>query len=502
MKVSMSTMRCGALALAGLAVLVVWPRICAAEVKMADPFADGAVLQRGMRVPVWGTAAPGERVKVSFAGQTADAVAGVDGKWRVDLSPMEACHEGRVLSAAGSSGGAPAEARDVLVGEVWFCSGQSNAELPLVGGSPRFRDGKGSMRAQMTHKSLIRFCYQAAYWCNAEPRTNCLKKVKWLPCTRENLLASPSFSAMGVYFALELFSALDIPVGVVGAWWGGTPIEAWIPASGLASVPETAELAGIAVCGTSKFPKEGGFGGYEKAQNQPRVLWNSMLAPWVPYAMCGFIWYQGESNIGDGVAYAPKMHALYNGWAREFENPDLRIRFVQLAPWWDERAPALQMAQSKFAAEEPNARMAVVNDVGNFRDIHPNDKETVGQRLALLALEHDYGLDVESDSPTPREWRVEGDAFVVEFNNAKSLYIYNPDTSLDVGLEICGEDGVWKPGKIRNLKGKHGNINGAQLVVAADGVDAPKKLRYLHSRPWSGAIYNEVNLPMGAFLLD
>lgn len=227
-----------------------------------------------------------------------------------------------------------------------------------------------------------------------------------------------------------------------------------------------------------------------------------MLAPLAPYAMRGFIWYQGENNVADGAAYAPKMRALYNGWAREFENPDLRIRFVQLAPWGDDRVPALQMAQAKFAAEEPNAAMAVVNDVGNLHDIHYADKETVGQRLALLALEHDYGLAVESDSPVPREWRVEDDAFVVEFDHAKALYLYNPDKSLDAGLEICGADGKWRPAIIRNLDGIGGKIAGPRLVAAAAGVDVPVKLRYLHSRPWFGCIRNEANLPSGPFELE
>ena len=471
-------------------------------VTLAGPFSDGAVLQREMRVPVWGTANPGERVRVSFAGQTVEAVANDEGAWRVNLAPMEACREGRILSAIGSAGGAPAEAHDVLVGEVWFCAGQSNAELPLVGGSPRFRDGKGSMRAQMTNKPLVRFCKQSDYKTSVEPRSTCLKAPEWKPFTPENL-AKPSFSAMGVYFALELYSALDIPIGIVGTWWGGTKVEPWTPASGLASVPETAALSTTPVLPAddlNAIPEEQRR--FRRPQDQPRVLWNEMVSPWTPYAVRGFIWYQGCSNAGDGPAYTPKMHALYNGWAKEFENPDLRIRFVQLAPWGDGRIASIQMAQAKFAEEEPNAEMAVANDVGNLHDIHPNDKETIGQRLALLALEHDYGFAIESDSPAPREWRVEGDAFVVEFDHAKSLYLYTPEKSLDAGLEICGEDGEWKPGKIRNLNGDRGEISGAKLVVAAEGVEAPKKLRYLHTRPWFGSIYNEVNLPMGAFLLE
>ena len=469
-----------------------------AEVKLSGPFADGAVLQRGMRVPVWGTAAPGEGIRVSFAGQTVEAQADANGKWRVDLAPMEACREGRVLSAAGSSGGASAEAKDVLVGEVWICSGQSNMELPLVGGGPRFRDAKGSMRAQLTNKPLIRYCPQSAYWCCASPSAKCLNRPVWMPFTKENLLKH-SFSAVGVYFALELFSALDVPVGLIGAWWGGTPIEGWTPASGFRTVAETAALADVEVCGTGKFPKQGGFGVWKRAQDQPRVLWNAMLAPLVPYAVRGFIWYQGCNNVADGAAYAPKMHALYNGWAKEFENPDLRMRFVQLAPWGNKHIAALQMAQAKFAAEEPNAKMAVVDDLGNLHDIHPNDKETVGQRLAVLALKYDYGFDIKADSPTVKAARVEDGKVVVEFDHAEALYLYNPDKSLKAGLEVCGEDGEWKQGAIKNLKGGGGNVEGARLVVEAEGVSNPKKLRYLHSSPWFGCIYNEVNLPLGPF---
>ena len=472
-------------------------------VTLAGPFSDGAVLQREMRVPVWGTAAPGECVTVSFGGQSVETTAGKDGGWRVDLEPMEACREGRVLTASGSNGGVSAEAKDVLVGEVWFCSGQSNMEVPITGVNPRFRDGKGAMRAQMTRKPLVRFCFARSRHASTEPCQTFRKRPAWRSFTPENLAEVPAFSAVGVYFALELFSALDMPVGIVGAYWGGTPIEAWTPACGLASVPETAPLADVAVLSSEAFaatPEA------ERpcrlAQHQPRVLWNEMLAPWTPYAMRGFIWYQGESNVADGAAYASKMRALLNGWTEEFANPDLKLRFVQIAPWGNTGVPALQMAQAAFAAGEPRAAMAVANDVGNLHDIHPNGKETVGQRLALLALEHDYGFEVESDSPSPREWRVEGDAFVVEFDNAKSLYIYNPDKSLDAGLEICGADGKWKPAKIRNLAGTDGAIDGARLVVAAEGVAAPAKLRYLHSRPWFGCLYNEVNLPMGAFILE
>ena len=475
-----------------------------AEVELAGAFSDGAVLQRGMKVPVWGTSEPGEKVAVSFAGQSVEAVAGADGAWRVDLAPMEACSKGRTLTAKGDRSDKAAKAEDILVGEVWFCSGQSNTELPLVGGSPRFRDGKGAMRAQMTVKPLIRYCYQSDYRASANPKKTFPRKPEWKKFLPENLGKSPSFSAMGVYFALELHSALGVPVGIIGAYWGGTGVSSWTPASGNLSVEATRKYAEREVFSSDAFaalPAEKR--PCKRVQDQPRVLWNEMVAPWTPYAIRGFIWYQGCNNVGDGPAYAPKMHALYNGWAKEFENPDLRLRFVQLAPWGDGRIAALQMAQELFAAEEPNAKMAVINDLGNLSDIHPNDKETVGQRLALLSLKYDYGFErLKADSPTVKSVRAEEGKVVVEFDNAESLYIYNPDKSLTAGLEICGEDGEWKSAVIKNLKGDKGLVDGAKLVVQAEGVAAPKKIRYLHSRPWFGCIYNEVNLPLGAFEKD
>ena len=177
-----------------------------------------------------------------------------------------------------------------------------------------------------------------------------------------------------------------------------------------------------------------------------------MIAPWTPYAMRGLVWYQGERNVADGAAYVPKMHALYNGWAHEFENQALGLRFVQVAPWGDERVPALQMAQARFAAEEPRAAMVTICDAGNPADIHPGDKETVGQRLAFLALARDYGFPFDAEAPAPREWRVEGDAFLVEFGHAKSLCVYNPDKSLVAGLELCGEDGEFESRRDRRAR--------------------------------------------------
>jgi len=498
-----------------------------ADLKLGTPFADGMVLQRGMNVPVWGWADAGEEVTVEFAGQTRTATADATGKWRVDLAPLETSKEGRTLRVSawndknarwtnlwGLFASIPdedkVEVKDVLVGEVWYCCGQSNTEFPLVGAGPRFRDRQGSMVAQVTHRPFIRFAYCSNYKAAAAPKAKAEYPVQWKAFTPENLAAGKSFSAMGVYYALELYAALEIPVGIIGSYWGGTRAEPWTPREGFAATKgcekEAAYRPEVAAFKPERM-KELGYS-RQTFRDQPMALWNEMVAPWTPFAMRGFIWYQGCSNSKDHANYATIMHALYNGWSMCFENPDLKLYFVQLAPWGDPVIPYIQQAQARFAAEEKNAAMAVINDLGNLHDIHPNEKEMVGKRLALHALKRDYGFtNIEDESPTLKSWKVEGDKFVMEFDHAKGLYVYNADRSLSNGFEIAGADGKFVPAKIQNAvaskrNGKTsygGTLDGPRIVVSAPGVTEPKKLRYLYSAPWFGAIYNEVNLPLGAF---
>ena len=233
-----------------------------------------------------------------------------------------------------------------------------------------------------------------------------------------------------------------------------------------------------------------------------------MVAPWCPMTMRGFIWYQGCSNHRESERYCAKMHALYDGWAKEFENPNLKLYFVQLAPyeipWW-----GLQLAQAKFAAEEPNAAMVTTVDIGNLADIHPNEKGTIGKRLAALALRHDYGFeDLVADAPTLRGICSEEGRLILSFNNAKRWYVYQPDWGVDYGFEIAGPDGEWKKAYLVNVNDgakekkkwqTNGRCEGRDLILAADGVEKPMKVRYLYNRPWFGTVYADSGLPLGPF---
>ena len=473
------------------------------KVQLATPFADGMVLQRGAKTAVWGTAAAGEKVTVEFAGQSVSATAGADGRWLVRLAPMEASKEGRMLRAN------DATVSDVLVGEVWFCCGQSNTELPLVGDNPHFSDREGRLLAAMTRLPYVRFAYASNYRWSVTPRDRAAYPVAWKTFTPENLGTAPSFSAMGVSFAIALYNALDIPVGIVGSYWGGTNIDAWTPREGYADAPaslkETAEYPVVTADKWNDACKKGPIHG---PQQQPCVLWNEMVAPWCPMTMKGFIWYQGCHNGSEPHLYCDKMHALYRGWSTKFENPDLKLYFVQLAPWkfswWN-----LNAAQAKFAAEEKNAGMVISADVGNSADIHPVDKGPLGRRLAALALNRDYGFEgLVADSPTVRAVRAEGDRLVLSFNHANGWYVYNFDWTLGVPFELAGEDGVWHPAVLVNANQgmtepkewvTNGRVNGRDLVLRAEGVAAPKRVRYLFNAPWTGNVYADSGLPLGQF---
>lgn len=488
--------------------------------RLASPFAHRMVLQRDRPVPVWGTAAAGERVTVSFAGQDKKATAGADGRWRIDLDPLSASKESRDLVVTSSGSNNRTILHDVLVGEVWFASGQSNMKFPLVWVDPRHCDEKGAMIAQYKRRPDIRF---ADYFRSGilEP-TNGVRGVgivwkKFLPENLRSDVGNPprgyGFSAVASYFALELREELDVPIGIIASCNGGMNIEGWIPRAGYEAVPELKWVLEKYPVPEEKFTKELVRGAIDCGFRQPMLLWNSSVEPFAPFAFRGMIWYQGEQNVIDHANYPLFLRAFYAGWTKRFENPQMPFLFVQVCPWGDANVPAMQEAQASFAAAEPNASIVIANDLGNVHDIHPNRKQLVAQRLALQALKKVYGrTELKSDSPTVRGWRIEGDRFVISFRDVERFYVYNDDRSLDVGFEIAGADGVWKKAEIRNFtvytNGRTGKvfrsdeIVGNELVVSADGVTEPKKLRFLHAAPWKGALFNEVNLPVGAFHLE
>ena len=444
-----------------------------AAVRLAAPFADNMVLQREMRVPVWGRAGANEQVKVSFAGQSKTCVAGTNGCWRVDLDPLGASSEGRELTSVSLGDGTSVTIKNVVVGEVWLASGQSNMELPILSGNTRYRDGNGILMTALARRPAIRF--------TSVPQTKARqpileREIAWHDFSAQSfrdesirvgvcLGTKGLLSAVAFYYALSIHDATGIPVGIVDVNWGGSNINSWIPPSGR--------------------------------------MWNGMVAAFVPMANRGIIWYQGCANAGDGPDYYDKLRLFYDGWAKAFENPDQKLYIVQLSPYklsWF----AVQQAQAKFAADERNAALVTTCDLPNLADIHQNNKEPIGRRLALHALKDIHGFsDIVADPPTLKSWRRENGRFVLSFDHASSWYWYNADYSSAKGFEVAGPDGVFHPASVANRRTGGDIVAERELIIACDKVTEPRRLRYLHSSPFTGTLYSgDSGLPLGPFEFD
>ncbi len=432
----------------------------AGAVTFGYPFKDGMVLQRDMPVHVWGRSDPRATVKVSFGGHETSAVAGTNGVWKTKLPAMTASKESRVLTAADSKN--KVSVSDVLVGEVWFCAGQSNMEMALADDWVRYGDGTGRMVAQVTHRPYIRY----------------MTGAKWSPLTPE-FLTERRRSAIAVYYALDLYAELDVPIGLAVCAVGGSNIDSWNPANG------------------------------EKAN-----IYHPHVTSYGPFTLRGVLWYQGETNVKEGDLYRKKMHQLYDGWSAMLDCPGMSFYYVQLAPFDYGKGseiffPEFLEAQARFEKENPHAAMTVISDTISLHDIHPNNKWLVAKRLALHAFKRDYGFkDVEDSSPTLLSASAVSNTVELVFDHVKRFYIHHdgPDgyKTLDLPFEVAGADGVWKPARVLNAYSgrswsQFGNVYSNTLIVASKEVKEPVQVRYAWTSPWQSWSYSQVELPLGSF---
>ena len=464
----------------------------AAQLVPAALFNDNMVLQRDKPVAVWGKADAGETVSVAFGGAVAKATAGADGAWRATLPAMPACSTGKQLAISTAKGERVAYA-NVVVGEVWLCSGQSNMSMamwasPYVGKHGN-RETNGYLDSMIVDEPDVRGVKIPCTWSD-KPKD--LPRQTWEPFAPGK---QQFFSAIAFHYALILHRTLKVPVGVIQSAWGGTLIEPWISKEGFQSEPSLKALASRPINtvppipdNDSKKPRR------DSRHQQARALYNAMIHPLVPYTLRGAIWYQGESNRGNGHAYADRLRALHYGWSKAFDCPDMPFYLVQIAPHGYGGDPTsnceIWEAEAEFARTQKNCGMAVIVDVGEIDNIHPGDKRTVAMRLAALALNRTYGrTDVPCDSPVLKDWKIEGDAFKLTFDHCSAWVMHGDDPAR---FEVAGADGKFVPAK--TSLGKDGTA-----VVRADGVAAPKELRYLWSWHLLGHLKNEVGLPLAPF---
>jgi sialate O-acetylesterase len=460
------------------------------QVKLPSIIGDGMVLQQGMSVPVWGWDTAGQTVTVSFAGQKQSAKAGQDGRWQVKLKAMKSSAKGRSLKVSGSN---KVSVKNVVVGEVWICSGQSNMEWRLASTT----NGKEEV-ANAKH-SLIRLFNVPGHTVNARPQDH--SKGAWAACGPQS---AKGFSAVGYFFGRRLAKKLKVPIGLVGSNWGGTRIEPWVSLDGFRSVPELKGLAEKVVKQAEENSKVG--------PGSPSAIFNAMVNPLAPYAMRGGIWYQGESNGGEGESYYHKKKALVNGWRKLF-NPDLAFYWVQLANWRKPNAaPAggggwskLREAQRK-ALTIPHTGMAVITDIGQANDIHPRNKQDVGWRLSQWALHQTYGKKkLVPSGPLYKGHSVKADAIHVSFNHVGS------------GLMVGVKKGLAPTKKAKGGKLKHfaiagadkkwhwaeATIKGGEVVVRCADVPNPVAVRYGYAmNPVGANLYNKEGIPASPFRTD
>ena len=446
-----------------------------ASVKLGAPFADGAVLQRGVPIVVWGTADAGEKVKVTFAGQVRETVAAKDGAWRVTLEPLAVSAEGRVLSAGN------AQAKDVLVGEVWLASGQSNMDMPLW--SDRgvdehgWQEMNGALDDAVTEEPLVRIAHVPWVW-SAQPVA--LKKpLVWrAPSAGKN----KDLPAIAFHYALTLHRKLKVPVGVIVSAWGGTAIQPWISEYGYTSGDD----GNYEVKDTLKYPRVN--------NGSPTTLWNGMIHPLLPLAVKGVLWYQGESNVWMGLGYRACMSALYRSFQQGLGQLALPFYFVQIAPfhyWADLETPSrhdcdLWEAQARFARETPKVGMVSTVDISEPDNIHPGDKRTVALRLAALALNRDYGCaEVPCESAALATVSVTNNGFRLTFDHAGLWKLNGRDPA---PFEMMGPDGVWWPAVATYRPG--------EVFIRSSKGAAPMAFRYCWDRVGRGRLKNDAGLPL------
>lgn len=443
-----------------------------ADVRLPGLFSDYMVIQRDKPVNVWGWADPDESVSVSFAGTTESTKAGQDGKWKVQLPAQKTGDQPRVMTVNGNN---QIQLKDIMVGEVWICSGQSNMEWSMT------RTQHGKEEIPKASHPLIRLYNVQGHINKPEPQDDA--PGKWQVCSPESVAG---FSAVGYHFGQKLHSELKVPIGLIGSNWGGTKIEPWTPKVGLEQVDSLKSTA-----------KNGG-------------IYNGMIHPLKPYTMRGIIWYQGESNClkGDTTIYTDRTAALVKGWRSVFQQNDLSFYFVQIAPFiyaekfkdrnenlTAESLPRFWDAQTACLKRIDNCGMVVVTDItGNVKDIHPRNKRDVGQRLARWALAKNYGKNgLTYSGPQYAGMSVENGAVTLKFDHTGGGLKSLDGTELSE-FSIAGAD--------RKFVSAKAEIEGETVKVSSAEVAEPVAVRFAWRETATGNLGNKAGLPAIPFRTD
>lgn len=499
------------------AVLAIGSNAFAEPLRLPRIFGDHMVIQQALPVVIWGWAEQDQTVSVAFDAQMKSTKADAKGRWRVQLDPLQASRRGKTVRIMTDD--QEIELTDVLVGEVWLCSGQSNMEWRVSQSDNADQEIANADRPLIRHIEIDHVMLPA-------PRDDVQSKKGWEVCSPKTV---PSFTAVGYFFGRELFNQLDVPIGLVNSCWGGSNIEAFTSLEGFRQVPSLSQYVSRIEASQPDNPA------YKKAVAKtmaathewlieteqaleagqrvtlppalpkdvlPLMDWvdpankhNAMIQGLIPYRIRGSIWYQGESNHTEGMLYVDKTRALVRGWRQAWGQPDLPYYYVQIAPYlYGEEDPEVLAtfweAQAAIEKKIPNTGMVVIHDVGDLNDIHPRNKKPVGQRLALQALNKTYGKDVLCGGPQFERMAVEGRSLRVRFDRTGSGLITSDGQAPD-WFEIAGDNGLFVPAQAR--------IEGRSVVLSHEGMKKPCAMRYAWSKMAEPNLRNREGFPVSPF---
>lgn len=476
-----------------------------AEVKPHAFFSDGAVLQQGVAIPIWGSAKDGEKITVQFNGQEISTIA-KNGRWMVRLKPARAGGP-FTLTIKGENA---ISLTNILVGEVWLCSGQSNMGFQLY----RAENAAGVLAAAAD--AQLRLFTVPREGADA-PRTEITGAWK-----QSDSQSVSNFSAVAYFFGRDLRRALKTPIGLIDSSVGGTPAEAWTSRQSLELDPELNKILTqyaenvrvfdpakaqsehqAALLKHAQAEKEAKAAGQPaptapkkssnpaKASKRPAALYNAMIAPLQPYAIAGVIWYQGEANASRADQYQKLFPALIRTWREAWGQKDLPFLFVQIAPY-HQMTPEIREAQLRVWQNDPRTAMVVTTDVGDEKNIHPIKKEPVGARLALAARAIAYNEKIEYSGPVYSGMKIQDAKAILNFTHiGGGLMAKNGELK---GFSIAGADGNFVPATAK--------IEGDKVAVSSDSISKPAAVRYGWAKTPDVNLFNKEGLPATPFRTD
>ena len=454
-----------------------------AEVKMPAIFADNMVMQQQTNANLWGTATPNKRVTVtpSWNHKTYTTTSDASGNWKLAIPTPVAGGPYEIVVSDGNA----LTLKNVMLGELWLCAGQSNMEMPMKGFKNQPVEGANKAALKSKNGNIRLFTVKR------NSSTEPVKEVsgEWLEA---NPASVREFSATAYFFGRQLEETLQVPVGLVVAAWGGSACEAWMNEDMLKAFPEA----------VAKIPQA--LGNIESKNRTPTVLFKGMLSPLIGLSMKGVIWYQGEDNWNRAHTYADMFSTMIKGWRQLWKQGDFPFYYCQIAPYdygiITEKGKEiinsayLREAQAKVEHMVPNTGMAVLMDAGFKEGIHPYDKRTPGERLALLALNKTYGIEgISGDSPYYKSMEVQNDTVIVSFERAP-MWICGKHSFESAQFKVAGADRVFYPAKAW--------IQRSKVCVKSEKVPHPVAVRYAFENYAEGDLFGGDGLPISSFRSD